>query len=226
MGKWSDKYIKIIFASLLDLIYPEEERCLHCEKELYNGEYLCKKCFNSIIFCDTPTNIMKENLSVTCYSAAYYSKVIKDLIIKFKYKHDFSCGNELGRYIVDLIKEAEVKFDLITFVPISEKNYKKRGFNQAEYLANCVGKAFGIEVKECVFRVREVSEQKTLNVEKRWENLKGCFSVKDKKEIENKKILLIDDVLTTGATVFYCASSMMENNANEVIVLTVAKSKI
>lgn len=225
MGIRFIKFIKYLFSCLLSIIYDSGDDCVIC------GEYteetcLCNKCqcrLNKLYLQDT---IEKDGYRIQFYSISYYSSIMKELILKLKYKSDFRCGDLLLELISDLIDKCDISFDVVTFVPSSSKVYKKRGFNQSEYLAQLIGKKYNKKVVTCLYKTKDTKDQIGLDGEGRWLNLKDSFKVFDNKKIINKKILLVDDVITTGATAFYCATQLIMNKCECVNVLTVAKSKL
>ena len=107
---------------------------------------------------------------------------------------------------------------------MTKKAIKKRGYNQSESLARIVSKSFGCPVVNCIEKIKNSSDQIGLDGNARWENLSYCFKLIDSKKISEKNILLIDDVITTGATAYYCAKEILNYGANAIIVLTAAKS--
>ncbi|GIM29160.1 phosphoribosyl transferase [Clostridium polyendosporum] len=209
---------------LLELIYPHKESCLCCEEDI-SSFLLCKKCIETISFIKEPYAIEEIN-DIKVYSAAYYSGIIKKLIIRFKYKNDFYSGEAISSVLLELIKSRELTGDLITYVPISKSSLKKRGFNQCEVISKFISNEINIPYYGVLERVKEVNEQKRLHIEDRKTNMIGVFKVNRDNVIDNKRIILIDDVLTTGATVLSCYKELMKSGAKEVIILTVSKSNI
>lgn len=157
---------------------------------------------------------------------AYYSKSIKEMIIRLKYKKDFLCAEALGNLMNDYIVKNNMEFDEITFVPMEKGDLKRRGYNQSKLLANEISKRINRPVKEYLEKNIKTNDQIGLNGKMRWDNLSNAFNVCNEKVVLNKKIILVDDVFTTGATGFYCAKNLISSGAKSVIVLTAAKSSI
>ena len=107
-------------------------------------------------------------------------------------------------------------------MPLHKKRQRLRGFNQSEQLARAISKNFNLEINHNLIRIKHKKAQAKLHEKNRWENIKNCFSYQGK-NLNNKNILLIDDVATTGATLNECAKVLKENNAKEVWGLVVAK---
>jgi competence protein ComFC len=211
---------------LLSVIFSEEDKCIICSGYKAEDEYLCTRCTSKIKHCKEPFAIKQTNRTFYCYSAAYYKDVISELVIKLKYKNDFRAGEALGRLMVNTIAKEVNSFDFITFVPMSDKTKKSRGYNQSEYLSKTVSKILKIPCRSCLTKTKDTKDQIGLDGIMRWANLLDCYRAHDINRIKNKKILLVDDVVTTGATAFYCASELINMGAEEVTILTAAKSSI
>ena len=190
-------------------------------------DFLCKSCEKEILIPKEPYILEKEDFELYIYSAAYYSSAIKNMILSFKYKDNFQCGEFLGKLMIKCMENFNLKeVDMITYVPMTKENKKKRGFNQSEFLSSILGERFDLEIDEVLEKKNGHQKQKTLSVDERWENAKDGYKFIEGKNVKGKSIILVDDVLTTGATVFYCSRELMKNGARKVWVLTAAKSRI
>ncbi|GAB6169243.1 ComF family protein [Clostridium carnis] len=215
MGKRIIKEIKIIIDGLLDIIYPPENKCITCGEEDHVG--LCYKCNNKI-------KRITDNTGIISY--AHYGGTIKKLILAFKYKKNFYAGEILSDYLCKLIKENKIEADIIFYVPISKESLKIRGFNQCEVMAKNISKKFNIPISKGLIKVRKTKEQKTLSKEERAENVIGAFDIKNPKDVKDKNIILIDDVVTTGETLKECEKILKKYEACTINILTVSKSNI
>jgi competence protein ComFC len=218
--------IKLIADSILSVVYSREEVCILCGAYSLEEELICKSCFKKIEFYNKSSKLKRYNIELQCFSAAYYSGPIMELVRRLKYKSDFNSGEVMAGYLVELLKNNSLEYDLVTYVPMTRTAFQKRGFNQGRFLASTVGSAFNKPVKQLIKKIRNTKDQIGLDAINRWENLNDCFKIKDKKLIQNKKVLLVDDVVTTGATAFCCSRELLINGADKVTVLTVAKSKL
>lgn len=118
------------------------------------------------------------------------------------------------------------KYDIILVVPISKKREKERGYNQSELIAKEISKIISVKIeKKILYKVKNTKPQSTLNKQQRQENAKGAYIAKNTSKIENKKILIIDDIYTTGNTVSECAKMLTEKGIkrNNIGILTIAK---
>nr|WP_251861546.1 ComF family protein [Clostridium sp. Marseille-Q2269] len=208
-----------------EVIYPYENKCVICG-EYIEENLICKKCFGSIKYCNDAKTIGKGNNYFPAFPTCYYSGVMMELILNLKYKGDFKSGEIIANLMYRKAKEISINADIITFVPSSKKSYKKRGYNQSEYLAKFISENMNIPIKYCLKKKTNTKDQIGLNGVERWLNVEGSFKVYNEKYIKNKRILLIDDVLTTGATCFYCANELKKTGAREIFILTAAKSDV
>lgn len=227
------KWLRYIVECLLCLIYDEEVCCPLCGGEIFKFG-LCRKCLEDVHFYRDSFYVYEENIDplnnetslnnkYKAFSCAYYYGSIKELIIKLKFRGDFSCAKPLAFFLREIIKGNFIDFDFITFVPSSFKNYKRRGFNQMKVIASLLADMINIPVYNCLRKKTGTKDQIGLSKEERWKNISKCFCKKGINKAKGMRILLIDDVFTTGATVFYCADELKKLGAEEIIILTVSK---
>ena len=198
MGEQLFRVIKILWKSILTVLYPPKSKCLVCGYE--NTENLCYKCLKSITFCG------EDELCVG-------------------YKKDFQAGEILASFLEEKIKKYKDEYYL-TYIPIDKKRLKERGFNQCEYIAKELSINIGIKTINTLKKIRETKVQKTLKREERIENLKDAFEIIDEKKVKGKKFILLDDVITTGATLKEGVKVLKKHGAIEIKILTLAKSYI
>lgn len=229
MGYEIYKKLKYIVKCVLEVVYPTKDKCIICDSFLTLDDIICKNCINKTEFFNNKFVLKKNNLEINCYCVGYYAGIIKELILRLKYKNDFQSGEVLGKLMTDLflgLINNENKIDYITYVPSSKKSLKKRGYNQSEFLAKTIGDLIGVPTLDTLVKSSKTKDQIGLNGEKRWENLEHAFEIKENSLIKNKFFLLVDDVVTTGATAFYCSEKLIKYNAKGVCILTGAKSSI
>lgn len=214
MGKRIIELLITLKDEFLDIIYPPKNNCIVCESEFVGLCPLCK------------SKIQKVKEDEELFSYGYYNGVLKKLILEFKYKQNFVAGKILSELLYDVIKNKKIEIDCIVFIPSSKKAIKERGFNQCEYLAKEINKSLKLKIYKDLIKAKNIKEQKLLSKEDRFKNIKGAFSLKTNKNIKNKRVLVIDDVVTTGATLYECEKLLRENGASEIKILTVAKSYI
>jgi len=210
----------------IDLLFPIE--CLGCRRE---GKWLCQDCFDKIKINFESQPYQSENSSAlngvwtaTDYSQALVAKTLQS----FKYNFIVDLGEILGELLVKFLaakmaENSNLSFDVVTAVPLSKKRSLWRGFNQAEILARQVSKNFGWPIDFGLIRRRHHNRpQVGLKAAERLANTKGIFEF-NQKQLKYKKILLIDDVITTGATMQECAKVLKAAGAEEIWGLVIAK---
>ncbi|MGB9679527.1 MAG: ComF family protein [Thermoanaerobacteraceae bacterium] len=224
----------------LDLLFPPKTTCIICGENIKSG-YLCENCEHKLEFihgnicnicgkpienkgicsdCNSYGHIFKKNRSVFEYKG-----VIKDLIARFKYFKERDLADFFAQYIKEVIEEENWPIDLIIPVPLHKAKLDERGYNQSELLAREISYKLDILMSKALRRIRNTPTQTDLHREERIKNVKGAFNVTYKNAVENKKILLIDDVITTGATLDECARVLKEYGAEDIYVATIARGK-
>jgi len=152
---------------------------------------------------------------------------LRQVVQKFKYGRKVSLGKPLGRLMAQGCEEflAECSVDFIVPVPLHPKRLRWRGFNQSVLLAREVGRAYGVPMDVFVLRrEQETAPQTQLAEAERRKNVRAAFAVNPEKSIAKKSILLVDDVYTSGATVNECSRALLQADAKEVFVLTLARA--
>lgn len=220
------KSLKNIKDCILSVIYCGDEVCVVCGHELYSDKFICDCCENKIMICRDKMEIGSDSIRFDCYSSTYYSGPVVELVIKLKYKSSFRSGNVIAQHMYRTIKSNKLDFDMITYVPMTKKDLKRRGYNQSEYLAGVLKNYVYRPVVSCLVKIKSTKDQIGLDKRDRWSNIEGSFKVINKDILKNKSILLIDDVITTGATAFYSALELKNSGADKIIILTGAKSKV
>ena len=154
---------------------------------------------------------------------------MRNLIIDYKF-NDKPYLNELFAKII--LKNEKIcrkikKYDIIVPVPIHKKRKNERGYNQSELIARKLAKNLNLElVNDSLIKQKNTLPQSTLSKKQREENAKQVYKIQNKPKIENKKVILLDDIYTTGATTKECSKVLKQNGAKEILVLTIAKDII
>lgn len=226
-----------MFRSILNLFYPKI--CLACEGSISDDEaILCAICIQNLpeTYFHTYTNNTVEKIfygRVKIYRAAalyYFEKGgdVQKLIYRFKYKGDKKIGVFLGELYANRIIQSDTfpLPDLIIPVPLHPKKLKRRGFNQSFWFAKGLSNKFNIPVLDNILTRESESESQTKKSRyARWKNVKNIFSITNKAAIENKHILLVDDTITTGATLEACIKELEKIPDIKVSILAIAYAK-
>ena len=210
---------------IMDLLYPP--RCTFCHGFVKNGKILiCDHCRDNL-----PRTLnagrQKTTFVSACIAPFYYEKNVKESLHRFKFSYCTGYARAYAPYLADLIRaEFGDSFDLLTWVPISRKRLKKRGYDQSKLLAQAVGKLLGVRPVRTLCKVRDTAPQSlTGSAEKRRENVKDAYAVWKPENIIGKRILILDDIFTTGSTVSECARTLGKAGAAEILCATVARSR-
>lgn len=232
---------------LLDILYPRHIKCIFCGNELNENEdkETCENCVDKLPFiinaCPKCGNHMTDGEMGVCFecktknyefeqavSVFEYSGQVVKAIHKFKYNSCKPYFEPLGEYLCETLAGWGIEPDLITFVPMSNKRQKQRGFNQAELLAKFVANCFDLPSAGVVEKVKENSNQANLDYRTRQENIKDCFAVKKayRQILQNLTVLLIDDIFTTGATCNEISKILKLAGAKKIYILTIAHTSL
>lgn len=224
----------MIYAKILDFIFPP--KCVVCNK---GGKWICDKCWNEISLINTPLcykcgkvsqdfdvcqDCCKNSHISRFVICGYWQDPLKSLICSLKYRKLHVLTNKLG----GLLAETYIKFGrtdnvVIVPVPLHRNRLWSRGFNQAKVLADVVSQKLGIPIASVLVRTKNTIPQFNLSRELRKDNIKDSFKTKrNLSGIKDKIIVLIDDVVTTGATTEECAKALKNGGAREVWALVLA----
>ncbi|MEO0086863.1 MAG: ComF family protein [candidate division WOR-3 bacterium] len=205
-----------ILKSFYDFFFPP--LCFGCLK-ITNGEKICPSCHQKIF-----SQPIIVNRKIRIYALGYFTIPFNNLIHEFKYHHRIFLKETLGKALSNIIvNDYYLKScDCLVPVPLHKAKLRERGYNQSEILAKEIGKITNKEVLNCLIRKKNTKSQTKLKEERRIENVKNAFAFNNNYNIENKRIILIDDVITTGATLNSCAKVLLENKAKEVFGLVIA----
>ncbi len=217
----------IFFKEVFDFILPRF--CATCKKKLKtNEEVVCYDCLREIKTVSDEKiafafgNKFRESSIITEFSSLYLfekDKPVQELIHQLKYRQKFLIGKFIGSNLGRSLKRksADWQLDLIVPVPLHHLKLAERGFNQSFYIAKGLESVLKIKVENnSIKRKRYTQSQTTMGIEEREQNIKDAFSIKKAEKIKNKNILLIDDVITTGATIRECGKLLLDNGANKV----------
>ena len=209
----------------LNFIYPPI--CGICGK--LNNDFLCKKC-EIILKSQAKFEIIENKYNSNFYDKHLYVFQYQGLIRRLLLDYKFNEKAYLYKTFVNfLLKDKKIfnllkTYDTIIPVPISKNRKKQRGYNQCLLLSKEISKILQIENNNnCLYKKKDILPQSTLNKEERGQNIKGAYEIKNIETIQNKRILLIDDIFTTGSTLNECAKVLKKANPNKIDCLTIAK---
>lgn len=217
-----------------EMLFPNGIKCIVCGKEIQNSRYgLCADCKFDINgnFClrcgrhkigigDYCGECSEQSLNFDeARSAVCYDGNAKMIIRRLKYGNARYLVESLCEHMLDVLLATDWNADAITFVPVHKSRLKKRGYNQAELLANALSARVNLPCLRLIEKIKHTPNQARLDRTERLENVKGSFAVISDVP---KHIILVDDVMTTGATINECCNVLKRAGASVVYVLTFA----
>lgn len=238
-----------LLKSLIWFLYPAQ--CRHCGENLdpADGYYICKSCWDKVEYIEKPycekcgfpsdphsalpekvfscANCPPQFSFNKARSIAYYNTAIGEAIRLLKDNGKTVMADKLADIMVEGMNKLlnPKDYDCIIPVPLHRKKMRKRGYNQMELIGRKVGEKVGIPLEtKSLIKVKDTPPQRGLSGKERIQNIKGSFSVINPINIKGKRILLIDDVMTTGSTINECAKTLVkEGKVDSVDVLTLAR---
>ena len=206
----------------MDFFFPR--RCPFCGA-VAGKELLCNKCLRSLPF--TGEHAVREGTFGRCAAPLYYENRVREAILQFKFKAKLGGLSCFGMLMAQCAAEHfSGEFDAITWVPVSKKRLKKRGFDQTRYLTGSMCVDWHVAPIETLRKVTDNPPQSTLETEEqRRANVLGVYEAVNAEQFRGKRLLLVDDILTTGATLSECVRVLKEAGAGEVMCLTLAMSR-
>ena len=234
--------LKQTLETAITFIYPAQ--CKVCEEHLVldSFAYICYSCWKKVEYiepnwCEICGIPHTENLCDTCATKpprydklrtiAAYKSTLQNAIHLFKFEKRMSLRKPLSQLIVDNIPNDLniADYDYVLPVPIHKKRLRERGFNQSMLLLQGIAKVKGINIlSNIIVRSKNTSPQSSLDREARQTNIIGAFDLKNKDTIRSKKILVFDDVYTTGATIREVVNVLWDADPIEIDVLTLART--
>lgn len=210
----------------------EDNICLECREKInFVGNYNCDKCGKKIEIKEDKIGYCRDCQKLIKYfkkgiSLYVYEGIGKEILKKFKFQDKGYLKKTLGFLLAKEIEKIGLKYvDILIPIPMTVKKINNRGFNQSELIGNIVSKELNIKIENSILtKVRNTSEQNKLKGEERRKNLQNAFSINDKIKIENKKVLLIDDVYTTGSTINEVSKLLKKNGCDDIYFATIATS--
>lgn len=226
--------VQDIFLDFLTLFYPRY--CLACSGSLLKGEdIICTQCLLEMPrtnFHKQTFNPLYERLSLRMpltHAFAYYhfkkGSRVQQLLHQLKYKNHPEIGVKLGKVLAQelMISGHGQTYHLVVPVPLHPSRKRSRGYNQSEEFAKGISQGLNIPYTDS-FVKRTVKTQTQTRKSKlnRWRNVSEVFEMKDAAEVKNKHILLVDDVVTTGATLEACANALLQSGCSQVSIACIA----
>lgn len=211
---------------LLDLLFPP--RCVFCGKLLRKGEDgLCAVCQRELPWITGRAAEQKPEFISLCVSPLWYQGNVRESIRRYKFHGRSGYAVVYGRLAAQCVRDhLDDRFDLITWVPLSAKRLKERGYDQAGLLAQGAARELGCTAVGILKKVRSNDAQSGLSDDAaRKANVLGVYKITAPEAVSGKRILLVDDVVTTGATLSECARVLRMGGAADVVCVTLCRAR-
>lgn len=243
-----ESLLKKLYHSALDLLFPEEGICFICDKyhEDVKEDHICENCRDELFFinenkcpiCGKPT--YERNTLDRCsycanmtfyftraFSPLEFTGVLRKTIYKYKYESKSYMYKSFGELMLRTLEKEDIgDVDIIVPVPLHRSRKAERGYNQSELLAKYLSSKLMVPIdNNNLKRVKATKVQNKLGRTERHLNVEGAFVVMDNRLFKDKRILLVDDIFTTGATINECSRVLIESGASEVFVITIATGR-
>lgn len=237
------KFFKSVGSFFLNLLFPEDLKCLFCGQDVpdFENKPFCLSCQKQLSFnnanrcmiCSEPIG----NEATVCDSCQkhkrnfkkafcpfVYDGLVRSAILGFKDSNLRYKAKTFAKFIAEEINCANVKIDVVTYIPMTKKKERKRTFNQSQLLAKELAKLLDVEMLDMFEKVKDTKGQKFLSFKERQENMIGMYKLKTAKFKTNQNVLIVDDVITTCATINYCAGLINKKTKN-VYACAIARNK-
>lgn len=236
------KNFKEKFNKFMDILFPPDIICIYCGEEIKhaNKYHACDNCLQNLPYlkgkickhCGTKLHSDSE-ICFLCYnqlppfqiarSTFIYEMPIVSLVHKIKYGNARYLFKPLANFMTETYKQYTFDCDVIVPVPLSKERLKTRHYNQAEELAKVLGANLGLPIESnCIEKIKHTEKQSSLGYFDRIANIKNAYRLKDKKPLAGKRILLVDDVITTGETIKNVCKELWRAKPVSISVLSLA----
>ncbi len=211
-----------ILDYFLDLMYPP--RCMLCRKLLKDGEkQLCSGCAQRLPgFMTNEPRWDIKNVKL-CYAPFQYKDEVRASLHRYKFGGAAAYGPIYADFILKSIDENPISCDIISWVPLSPKRYRKRGYDQAEIIARALAEKLGLPCEKLLVKIKDNPKQSSIgNRERRKANVAGVYRCASENMVSGKRLLIIDDIVTSGATLAECAAVLRKSGCIEVYAAAAA----
>ena len=210
--------------ALLDLLFPP--KCPFCQRLLHDPRApLCPNCQASLPWLTGRAGVRRVDFTQGCWSPLAYQAQVREAVQRYKFAPAPAYGRPFGLLMAQCARDQGVEAELVTWAPLSKKRRRKRGFDQGELLARTVGECLALPVLPLLEKSRHTVPQSSLpDGAARRANALGAYSLLPGGRIEGGRVLLVDDVVTSGATLSECARLLCQGGAKQVLCLTLAQA--
>ena len=211
---------------ILDLLFPP--KCPFCQKILEHPRApLCPACQPELAWLEGAAGERRVDFTCGCFSPLGYRGRTAQAVKRYKFQRVRAYAEPLGELMAQCLQDRLPQgADLVTWAPLSQKRLRERGFDQAELMAREVGRLLSIPAGPALQKVRNTAPQSELEEESaRRANARGAYDVLSGADLAGKRVVLVDDVVTSGSTLSECAALLRQGGAEEVYCLTLAQAR-
>ena len=213
-----------ILTWVLDLLYPR--RCVFCHRLIEHGEVVCLSCLKSLPFTRGASQKQTFPFIDCCVSPLYYEGDVRQSLLRYKFHGAAAYAPIYAEFLSKCIDENRISCDSITWVPLSRQRLRMRGYDQARLLAENLARRLQLPCVQLLCKVQNNPAQSgTGSLEKRRANVQGVYQIKNPEAIAGKRILLVDDIVTTGSTLGEGARKLRMAGAKQVQAAAVARRR-
>ena len=212
-----------VFESLLDLLFPP--KCPFCGKVLEKAA-ICPNCEKELPWIADAEALREGPGDLCCAAPLWYKDLAREGILRFKFRGSSAAARPIGEIMARCAAEhLSGRFDTVTWVPVSRKRLRKRGYDQARLLAEAVCRHWDVKPVRLLKKIADTPPQSGLReAAARRANVLGVYEVTDTRLVAGKRVLLVDDICTTGATLAECVRVLKDAGAAETVCLTAART--
>lgn len=216
-----------LFRSISNLLFVPDHICLFCRENLADhSNYICNSCWNLLEVTNREIDLNLRSVDRVYYSL-FYNRFIREKIHSFKFQDKPYLYKPFGEILVETVRVMAIdgKVDAIAFVPTHRRKKALRGYNQSQLLASYIADKSNLSLLDKhLVKVKKTMDQNKLSKIEREKNLQNAFQIMNHKDIKDKEILLVDDIITTGTTMEECGKVLLEGGAKSVIGLALTSS--
>ena len=212
-------------SSLLSLLFPP--KCVFCGKILTgSGDPMCEKCDIALPYTAGGGKQSGDYFDL-CVSPLRYEGTVRKSILRFKFRNASAYADSYGKILAKCIREhLHIKYDIISWVPLSARRERTRGYDQSMLLALATALALDDVAVETLRKPQDVTAQSSISgAAERRANISGAFEITDPELVAGKCVLLIDDIITTGSTISECARILLIAGADKVVCAALATAE-
>lgn len=210
---------------MLDLLYPKGLTCNVCKKELKDNERkysFCGECLKSFRKVENTTTINGKTKVFSCF---YYEGAVRKTVLSYKDSNKPYISEYMAKYMADLYLSEKLKCDVIMYVPSNKKTIMKRGYDAMGEVAQYLSKEIDLPILNILRKRENVADLAALKGDERRNAVRDAFSCEFHPDLMKKRILFIDDVFTTGATVGECCTLLYRCGAKNIKIITFSKAR-